>query len=235
MARCSTRPVLVMTTSSTRDGVRATSSTWRTLDRISDGILHDRDLAGQLREQPHRAPDDVVEVDGAVEEALDRPPLSAGERLDRRELVDEQAVALVGGDPARAGVRLSDVALVLERRHVIADRRRRDTQVVAVDERLGPHGLLGGDVVLDDGAQHFELAVLEQRCTPPVGIGRLALTRAECQVYDGGHEPCWLARRVERVESRWSARLGAREQVRRRCTDRQLATAKGRAGDAGCP
>ena len=36
------------------------------------GVLHDRDLVGQLREQPHRAVHDVVEVDRAVEEGGDR-------------------------------------------------------------------------------------------------------------------------------------------------------------------
>ena len=39
------------------------------------GVLHDRDLAGQLGQQPHRAGDDVVEVHGAVQEGLDRPAL----------------------------------------------------------------------------------------------------------------------------------------------------------------
>ena len=44
-------------------------------------VLHDRDLAGELREQPDAAADDVVEVDGAFEEASRwrgaRPPTSA--------------------------------------------------------------------------------------------------------------------------------------------------------------
>ena len=68
---------------------------------------------------------------------LDRPPLGRRQRLDGGEPVDEQPVALVGGDPPGAGVRLGDVALVLERGHVVADRRRRDAQVVPLDQRLG--------------------------------------------------------------------------------------------------
>ena len=44
-----------------------------------------------------------------------------GQRLDTGEPVDEQPVALVGRDAARAGVRLSDEALVLQGRHVVTD------------------------------------------------------------------------------------------------------------------
>ena len=88
------------------------------------------------------------------------------QRLDRRQPVDEEPVALVGRDPPGAGVRLGDVALLLERRHVVADRGRRDAEVVPLDQRLGADRLLGGDVVLDDRAQHVELAVLEHRAPP---------------------------------------------------------------------
>ena len=73
-------------------------------------VLHDGHLPGELGEQPHAAAHDVVEVDRAVEERLHRPPLGRRQRLDLRQPVDEQAVALVGGHPARAGVRLGDVA-----------------------------------------------------------------------------------------------------------------------------
>ena len=37
MARCSTRPVFVMITSSSRSGPIGTSSMWRTADRVSEG------------------------------------------------------------------------------------------------------------------------------------------------------------------------------------------------------
>ncbi len=83
-------------------------------------VLHHRDLAGQLGEQPDAALDDVVEVDGPLEQRGDRPLLGGRERLDRAQPVDEQPVALVGGDPARAGVRLGDEPLLLQRGHVVA-------------------------------------------------------------------------------------------------------------------
>jgi hypothetical protein len=45
-----------------------TSSTCRTESSGERRVLDDRDLPGELREQPHRAVDDVVEVDRAVQE-----------------------------------------------------------------------------------------------------------------------------------------------------------------------
>ena len=126
-------------------------------------VLHDGDLPGELGEQPHRPAHHVVEVDRAVEEALDGPPLGRRQRLDAGEPVDEEPVALVGGDAAGAGVRLGDVALVLQGRHVVAHGRRGDPEVVPLGEGLGADRLLGGDVVLDDGAQHLELAFTQHR------------------------------------------------------------------------
>ena len=138
-----------------------TSSRWRTRGAGQARVLHDGDLAGELGEQPHRAVHHVVEVDRADQEPLDRPALGRRERLDPGQPVDEEPVAAVGGHPAGAGVRLPDVALLLQHGHVVADRGRRDAEVVPLDQGLAADRLLGGDVVLDDGAQHLELAVVE--------------------------------------------------------------------------
>ena len=70
--RWSTRPESVITTSSSRAGVSATTSRWRTDRRRQRRVLHDRDLTGQLRQQPHRAAQHVVEVDAGLEELQDR-------------------------------------------------------------------------------------------------------------------------------------------------------------------
>ena len=151
-------------------------------------VLHDGDLTGELREQPHAAVDDVVEVEGAVEEALDRTPLGRGERAHLGEPVDEQAVALVGGDAPGRGVRLRDEAFVLERGHVVADGGRRDVQVVTVDQRPRADRLVGGDVVLDDGAQHGEPAILDHprtSCSRPLPVAptrRAGTYLFECQL-----------------------------------------------------
>ena len=73
---------------------------WRTVDRVSDGYCTTATwrVSG---EQPHGAVDDVVEVDGALEELADRAPLGRRQRLDGAEPVDEHAVARVGRAPGR--------------------------------------------------------------------------------------------------------------------------------------
>ena len=118
------------------------------------GVLHDGYLASDLREQANRAQHDVVEVDRAFEERADGAALGSRQRLDGGQPVDEEPVAGVSGDASGTGVRLGDVALVLEQRHVIADRCRRDAKRVPFGERLRPDRLSRGDVVLDDRAQH---------------------------------------------------------------------------------
>ena len=93
-----------------------------------------------------------------VEEALDRPALGHRQRLDGGQPVDEEAVALVGGHPAGAGVRLGDVALLLQHRHVVADGGRGDAEVVPLGEGLAADRVVGRDVVLDDGPEDLQAA-----------------------------------------------------------------------------
>jgi hypothetical protein len=130
-------------------------------------VLDDRDLSGERGQQAHGSAYDVVEVGRALEEAVHRAALGRAERLDRRQPVDEEPVALVGRDAAGAGVRLGDVALVLERCHVVAHGGRRDAEVVPLGDRLAAHGLAGADEVLDDGTQDLELALVEHPPPPP--------------------------------------------------------------------
>ncbi|CAB5015574.1 unannotated protein [freshwater metagenome] len=96
---------------------------------------------------------------------MDRAPLGRAQWLDAGEAVDEEAVAQIGRDAAGARVRLGDVALVLERCHVISDGRGRDSEAVAFDECLRAHRFVGRDVVLDDGAEHGEASILEHRAS----------------------------------------------------------------------
>ena len=52
-------------------------------------VLHDRELLRELRDEPHGAGEQFVEVARLAEERLDRVPLGRGERPDVGELVDE--------------------------------------------------------------------------------------------------------------------------------------------------
>ena len=128
-------------------------------------VLHDGDLVGQLGQEPCRPVQDVVEVLGSFQQRLDGPALRRRQRLDGRNLVHEEPVALVGGDPSGAGVRGHDEALVLQRSHVVADGGAGNAQMVPFHQGLGADGFAGMDVVLHDGAQHFEFAWFAH--TPP--------------------------------------------------------------------
>ncbi|CAB4930581.1 unannotated protein [freshwater metagenome] len=77
-------------------------------------------------------------------------------------------------------MRLSDEALFFEGGHVIANRGRRDPQLVAVSERLRADRLTRGDVVLDDGPKNGEPAILQHGYLP-CPWARLALSPIDCQ------------------------------------------------------
>jgi len=73
-------------------------------------------------------------------------------------------IHLVGGvhnELLMVGLMTAGIVLVLQGRHVVAHGGRGDAQVVPLGEGLGADGLLGADVVLDDGAQHLEPAFTE--------------------------------------------------------------------------
>src|ERR671912_2571129 len=50
-----------------------------------------------------------------------------------------------------------------------------------LDQRLGPHGLLAGDIVGDDGPQYLKLALVHGRPSLSCSAGQLALKRSKCQ------------------------------------------------------
>ena len=143
-------------------------------------VLHDGELLGELGDEAHGAGQQLVEVARLAEERLDRLALRLGERADVGELVDEDAVPLVGGDAARRGVRRRDELLLLEDRHVVADRRGGHAERMALDDRLRAHRLTGRDVVLHDGPEHRETAFGDHGPRFP---HRLALVLTECQSY----------------------------------------------------
>lgn len=145
-------------------------------------ILHDGDLAGELGQQAHRTVHHVVQVHRAEQEALDGPALGRAQRLDPGEPVDEEPVSGVGGHPSRTGVRLADIALLLQHGHVVTHGSWGDAELVPLDERAAADRLLGFHVVLDDGAENLELAVIETHGDPSLArIARLALGVIECQ------------------------------------------------------
>ena len=77
------------------------------------------------------------------------------------EVVDEEPVAAVGGDPAGRRVRLHEVALALEDRHVVAHRGARHAETPRPRDGLRSHRLRGGDVLLHDRPEDRGLALVE--------------------------------------------------------------------------
>src|SRR5699024_10071439 len=119
-------------------------------------ILHHCHLSGELCQQPHGPFQHVVDVDRTVEKVTDGPAFRSAEWFDLGQPVDEHSVALVRWNAPGTGVRLRNVALVLESDHVVAHGGTGHTETVPVDDRLGSHGLLVRNVIRDDGSKDLE-------------------------------------------------------------------------------
>ena len=127
MISFSTVPLPSTSTTVAADDDSRTSWTLRIVAASDFGPTTTAALLGEPGEQ----------VGGLVQHLLE-PAVGGGEEvadLARRrrrravpgdgEVVDEEAVALVGRDASGRGVRLDQVALLLEHRHLVAHRRRR--------------------------------------------------------------------------------------------------------------
>ena len=127
------------------------------------GRAHDHGRGvGELGQQPGCVLEHPLQLAmGLREEDLHLLMLGPPERLQVAEVVDEEAVPLVGRDPPRARVRVGQVALPLERRHVGPDRRRRDLDDRVAGDLRGPDRLSGLDVTGHDGPQDRGLTIVE--------------------------------------------------------------------------
>ena len=184
--RCSTRPVERISTTSTRAAVSGTTSTCRTVERDSVGYCTIATCrVSWASSRTLRCTTSSRSMAPSSRVAIAR--LSAAlQRLDLAEPVDEQPVALVGGDPAGAGVRLGDEPLLLQRGHVVADgrraRRRAGAGRPAPWSRPAP-----GWRRSPRRSRAARRACGPRPSTPPrrsAAAGtRLALSRSECQAY----------------------------------------------------
>ena len=96
-----------------------------------------------------------------VEELAHLLPLARAEHAGRGQVVDEEAIPLVGRDAAGAGVGLDQVPLALERHHFRADRGRGHLYPRRVGHVGGADGLGGPDVLGDDRLQDGRPAGVE--------------------------------------------------------------------------
>ena len=119
---------------------------------------HDRCRMRAPGQDAGRKPQPVVAGERDLAELVaDRQLVGHVELGIAHERLDVQAVAEVGGDPARARVRVRQQAERLELGHRAAHGRRRDAESVALDEGFRAHRDRREDVVLHDGAQHRPL------------------------------------------------------------------------------
>ncbi len=94
----------------------------------------------------------------------ERADLGAGRGVEPAgcgEMVDEEPVSLVGGDASGRRVRLDQVALLLEHRHLVAHRRRRHGDTGRAGDVRRADGLRRRDVFLHDGAEDRRLPFVQ--------------------------------------------------------------------------
>ena len=103
-------------------------------------------------------------LEGAVgvrEELADLRPPGRVEPARHGQVVDEEPVALVGRDAPGRGVRLGEVALLLEHGHLVAHRRRTDLDAGRVGDMGRADRLRGLDVLLDHRPEDGCLTLVE--------------------------------------------------------------------------
>ena len=121
-----------------------------------------RRVAREPRKEAARVVQHLLELAmGPGKELAHLLSLGGGQGARPGELIDEEAVALVGGDPTGARVRLGEIAVALEGGHLVTERRRRDTQVGGAGDVRRPDGLGGLDVLAHHGPENGGLAIVE--------------------------------------------------------------------------
>ena len=131
-------------------------------DSLGLGTDHYGRIVGERRQQVGRAVQHLLEpAMGRHEEVADLLGGDVVEPAGRSEVVDEEAVSLVGGHPARRRVRLDEEALLLQHRHVVANGGGRDIHSRRARDVGRAHRLRRCDVLVHDGAENRCLSFVE--------------------------------------------------------------------------
>ena len=104
-----------------------------------------------------------------VELVLDRALLRSADRLLLHQPLYVEAVADVRGHAPRRGVGMRDVAVLFQPRQLVADRRRREREVVAIRQRARADRRGRVDILVDDEVQDVRPALAEHEpsAAPP--------------------------------------------------------------------
>ena len=136
--------------------------------RLVAGADDDRRVVGEAGQEAARPTEEVFDLTVYVRKELSHlVTLVGAQGAGASEMVDEESVSLVGGDPSRTGVRLRQVAVAFERRHLATHGGRRHLDAGIPGDVGGADGLCRLDVLRDHGVQDGGLAVIE----PGVGLG----------------------------------------------------------------
>ena len=134
--------------------------------RIVGGPDHHGGAVGQIGEQARGPLEHELDLPvGVVEELTNLVAPARIERARFGQMVDEEPVALVGGDAPGAGMGLGQKPVALQSGHVRTHRGRRHTHPGGLDHMLRPHRLGRADVLGDHGVEDGRLAVVEHRRT----------------------------------------------------------------------
>ena len=140
------------------------------------GSHHDGGAVSEIGQQPRGPFEHLLDLAVRVLEKLAH--LSAPVRIQRAgacQMVDEEPVALVGGNPPRTGVGLGEEAVSFQRRHVRSDGGRRHADACRLDHVLGAHRLSRRDVLGDDRLEDGRFADVEI-----TGLGGACFVAAVC-------------------------------------------------------
>ena len=125
---------------------------------------NDRCAVRQLCEQVRRLVKHLLQLPVRGGEEL--PDLTLGRTVEpagRRQMIDEVAIALVGGDASGRRVRLDQEPLLLQHGEFAPDGSRRHLDRRHARNAPRSDGLCGRDVLLHDGSEDRCLAVVQHR------------------------------------------------------------------------
>jgi hypothetical protein len=106
------------------------------------------------RDRGRREPEPLLARELHLAELVaDHQPIDWRQAEARRQRLDVQPVAGIGRDATGAGMRVGQIAGVLELGQNVAHGRRRHAEAIAVDQGLAADRLGGGHVFVNDGPQ----------------------------------------------------------------------------------
>ena len=136
-----------------------------------------RRVVGRVREDAGRAADYALHlIRAALEMLVHLLALVAGKARRFQQMIDVEPIGLYRRDSPRGGVRLVEVAKLLEVAHLVADRGGGEADAGLARNGARSHGHGRGDVVVDDRLKNQKLSIVQRHlaASPFVGFFRVS-------------------------------------------------------------